>query len=325
VHHEIVRDADGAIMVDENPLLAKMSAVHEHNKMCCAILLGDGYDGERFANSPNQRKITHAPSLAITRPLSQEHMEILNKAKTHGAMFHATGGKHLNSDEAFICEAQRQRNQEIKDLQEEKERRQLLFTLQEDAKVIMEDKNVEQQGIKSLKNAELLPLISWKLQKKLGKSAMNKTKMMEAWEQMESPEEAKAWSFEEEKELVDLLEEKIALMDTQVGVEANQMVNAIANQMGSLGEAQIRVLEEAIRTRAEKEAALFIQEQQERREQRQNRPPVAEEATMESTAIGLGQTTAPESIPTEIDLTAETPPAANDTAATSPNAAAATS
>ena len=55
---------------------------------------------------------------------------------------------------------------------------------------------MEQQGIKSLKNAELLLLISWNLQKKVGKTATNKKKMVEAWEQIERPEEAKAWSYE---------------------------------------------------------------------------------------------------------------------------------
>jgi hypothetical protein len=313
VRHEIVRDEDGAIMVDENPMLAKMTAVHEHNKMCCAILLAEGYDGERFGNSPNQRKITVAPSLAITRPLSQEHMDILNKAKTHGQMFHATGGKHLNSDEAFICEAQRQRDKEIKVLKGEKENRQLLYTLQEEAKVILEDKNVEQQGIKGLKNAELLPLVSWKLQKKVGKTAMTKKKMVEAWEQIENPEEAKAWSYEEDKELVELEEEKISLIDTQVGVEANQMVHAIANQMASLGEAQIRILEEAMRSRAQNEAAKFLQQQQERREQRQNRS-VGDQATMENDASDVQ----PESILNGTGFNVDTPPgtAANNTATT---------
>ena len=178
----------------------------------------------------------------------------------------------------------------------------------------MVDKDVEQQGIKSLRTAELLPLVAWKLQKKVGKTAMNKKKMVEAWEQIEQPEEAKAWSFEEDKELVELEEEKIVLMDTQVGVEANQMVNAVANQIENYGEEQIRVLEEAIRVRAVKEAAKFIQEQEERREQRLNGSSVGEQATMESGASGGGQQ--PESILQGMDLNvAETPPnAANDTA-----------
>jgi hypothetical protein len=48
VRHEIVRDAQGVIDVDTDPKVARVLEFVAHNTLCCDLLLGEGFDGDRF-------------------------------------------------------------------------------------------------------------------------------------------------------------------------------------------------------------------------------------------------------------------------------------
>jgi NACalpha-BTF3-like transcription factor len=146
-----------------------------------------------------------------------------------------------------------------------------MFNLQAEAKKIITEKKVDEKGIDGLTLGHLKPMVLWKLQKKsLG--SMKKADMVKAWNDTVAPEEVQEWSAEKENELKDLLLEDIDIMDTQVGVEAAQMVNAVSNCVNDLSEEQVSKLEGAIRQRAILQAAKDRELRDSRRDQAPTTP-----------------------------------------------------
>ena len=134
-------DTNGINDVDANPKAERMLQIEQHNTTCCDILLGEGYDGDRLwkvflPNNIGGKK----PILSITKPLSEEHLDLLRKASTAGKHFHATGGMHLNSEAFFIAKAKETRDEEIKELRQEKRQVTIMFDLQTEAKKMMTEK-----------------------------------------------------------------------------------------------------------------------------------------------------------------------------------------
>lgn len=70
----------------EDKMNEVMKRIQEQNDQCTFFLTHDKYDGSFLECTHNKKKVT-APT------------EILTKARTHGALFHATGGGHISKVE----------------------------------------------------------------------------------------------------------------------------------------------------------------------------------------------------------------------------------
>jgi hypothetical protein len=71
--------------------------VQEHNTIACSALCLAGYNGFAMKMTIKPDKSTKV----ITVPHTQERIELLSEAKTHGQIFAATGGDHLTSNDIF--------------------------------------------------------------------------------------------------------------------------------------------------------------------------------------------------------------------------------
>ena len=103
---------------DSNSL---MIGLQQANSNAVALLSRRGYNASHFA--AKMKRVPKKTS-AVTEPHSKERILLLADAKTHGAMFVATHGDHLTSDDFFMsCEVNR-RKKEIAVLEIEKRRDQ---------------------------------------------------------------------------------------------------------------------------------------------------------------------------------------------------------
>ncbi len=81
----------------EDEMDEMMKKIQEQNDKCTFSLTHHGYDGSVLASKLNKQKVT-AP---VTRPNSSECIEVLARARTHGSLFHATGGGHITHNDFF--------------------------------------------------------------------------------------------------------------------------------------------------------------------------------------------------------------------------------
>ncbi len=85
---------------------ALVHLIVEHNVIACNALSLEGYDGDMM-------KVTLKPvnrTTVVTVPHSQERIDLLRQAKTHGSIFTATGGVHLTANDIFKGIVLKQRN-----------------------------------------------------------------------------------------------------------------------------------------------------------------------------------------------------------------------
>jgi hypothetical protein len=76
---------------------ALVHLIVEHNVIACNALSLEGHDGDMM-------KVTLKPvnrTTVVTVPHSQERIDLLSQAKTHGSIFAATGGVHLTANDIF--------------------------------------------------------------------------------------------------------------------------------------------------------------------------------------------------------------------------------
>jgi hypothetical protein len=105
--YDIVVHAEGVIDMDASPESAKLMALEEINRLCCDLLSARGMDGEKLRDEAP--KINSLAEAAVTVPHSRERKDLIQKAKSAGELFHATAGRHINSDKFFIANARKDR------------------------------------------------------------------------------------------------------------------------------------------------------------------------------------------------------------------------
>ena len=110
-----------------------MQEVQDANDLTVYQLTGMGYVGSKFKATLIPTKTTRP----ITQPHSQERIELLAAANTHGAKFTATGGSHLTTDDFFKSIEIPKRKKEIKELEKEKEDRLLRQTNEQEGRAVM--------------------------------------------------------------------------------------------------------------------------------------------------------------------------------------------
>ncbi len=104
-----------------------MHLLVEHNTIACNTLSLEGFNGDMM-------KVTLMPierTNIITAPHTQERIELLSQAKSHGNIFAATGGVHLTANDIFKsialkqCKLTHEKLAREKTLRERQERNQV--------------------------------------------------------------------------------------------------------------------------------------------------------------------------------------------------------
>ena len=124
-------------------------------------------------------KITLKPVMrpsVLTVPHSQERIELLSQAKTHGNIFAATGGVHLTANDIFKGIVLKQRKVEREKLAKEKTVRMRQEKVATNAMIIQAAKG---GGVTKLTGANLTILLTWYQHANVGK--MKKDEKLAAW------------------------------------------------------------------------------------------------------------------------------------------------
>ena len=228
VRHELSLNTD----VEKTSEQVHLINLEATNHFSCDVLTSLGYGGSHLR--------TNAPREAKRKPLTEAHSKervlLLQSAKTAGALFHATGGTHINSDDFFRSRAMKDRENEIKKLEALKKSIQT-ETKQSDAyiKIIREKGIPTRDNQKEFTKEELMALVRSKYGGKIPKDAKNKPALLEAY--LNGPRVVhQIWYARQEKELLRLKEELVTLNETKLAVQAKQNARAVRNNIALLDE-----------------------------------------------------------------------------------------
>jgi hypothetical protein len=225
---------------DEEEGIAMLLELERMNEFYCAILDANGFDGDLL----RMKAPTRNTFVAVTEPHSQARILAIQNAKTAGQMFHATAGRHLNSDEFFKARALTEREAKTKALVAKKKVLQGAMELEGKVTALLIEKGTpsEETG-KAFTLAELKILLKWKGVKP---TSSKKADLVHAIANNPSPPNAIAWSDEQEMELVALQAADIGIVDTALGVSTNQMARAVAQNLPNLDAATRELLLEKL-------------------------------------------------------------------------------
>ena len=138
----------------------------------------EGYNGDLM-------KVTLKPierTNVITAPHTQERIELLSNAKTHGNIFAATGGVHLTANDIFQGIALKQRKVLREKLVKEKTLRQRQEKTEGKALVILQTKG---EDMRTLTSADLTTLLTWHQHPKV--AGMKKDAKFVVWMEIKKP------------------------------------------------------------------------------------------------------------------------------------------
>jgi len=144
----------------------------EHNVIACNALAMEGYNGDVM-------KITLKPiecTTCVTLPHTQDRIELLSQAKSHGNIFAATGGVHLTSNDIFMGIVLKQRKILREKLAKEKTLHQRQERTESNALAIFEAAGGDATKIKG---SDLTILLSWHQHPKV--ADMKKEEKLSAW------------------------------------------------------------------------------------------------------------------------------------------------
>ena len=97
----------------EDKMQILMTEIQNANTIACDLLTVRGFDGSMLrAHLKKKQKIEKRAE--VTVPISQERLDALAKAATHGAHFAATGGQHFTSDDVIQAAEIPVRKEQIK-------------------------------------------------------------------------------------------------------------------------------------------------------------------------------------------------------------------
>jgi hypothetical protein len=154
-----------------------LKALQSQNILCVNWLNFHGYDGDVLKAEVKRRPQSVRASL--TQPNSKERVQALARAKTHGDIFHVTGGAHHTADDFFVSRELKERKESIAQLKKAKGKRQELEEREKAALALLE-KGTEND---KLKKPELELLLSWHGIAKAHQPKGNNAKM-EKWKEI---------------------------------------------------------------------------------------------------------------------------------------------
>ena len=156
----------------------------------------------------------------ITQPHTQERIELLAAAHTHGAKFTATGGSHLTTDDFFKSIEIPKRKKEIREMETDKENRILKAKIEEEAREVLA-LAIPLESPRVWHVPMLNKILLWhgnaaKDLSKMGKEA--KFALVRGIiENNTAPPAYEKWAPADEERLLDLKKMKIEMGDTAVG------------------------------------------------------------------------------------------------------------
>ena len=225
----------------------RLHNLEEMNRFYCDILHVNGYGGMLLRKCAPKRKTY----VAVTQPRSFERINAIKEAKTAGQVFFATGGRHLNSDEFFQARALAKREDELKVVQDSKDKRMVLQETEAAAKALLASKGIDLSAATALSFTvpEIKILLKWKGLK--FSSSTRKAEMIETYTTGGPPPlAAQLWTLEEEQRLVNLQSKDVAMIDTTLGVKATQMANAVKHNLSQIDEESKAMLLAALQNEA---------------------------------------------------------------------------
>jgi hypothetical protein len=155
-----------------------------------------------------------------TEKHSKERILLLAKANTHGKKFYATGGSHVWSDDFFKAEAVRCRDDRVKELEDEKKKRQQQTATEVKALAILDAKAscFEENDYKGVPVPELIALLAWY---NIPKEKMKKSQMVAKWKEIRlnhvPPPTFEKWGDSDEEELIQLKTTEEDISKTALG------------------------------------------------------------------------------------------------------------
>jgi len=196
------------------------------------FLVSNGYTREQLKACVPVRKTTPA----ITVPNTKERVKAIQKAKTSGQMFFATGGQHLNAEDFFRAKALASRHAEAASLEKVKLERLDKIKTDKEAKSLLEEKALDLtlENEKRFVMPEIKLLCKWKNCKL--PAVKNKEHLVAAHLKMPRPPTPEPWTPEDDARLAALKAEDVDLKDTALGVAAKQMAAAVSQNTEKLDE-----------------------------------------------------------------------------------------
>ncbi len=179
-----------------------------------------GYNGSLLKTKIVQRRQNER----LTEPQSQERIDSLAQASTHGAKFLATGGSHLMADDFFIAHRKNEAKKEAVELSKVKKRKVHAMKIHQMAMDIMQKRSnkIELLQFNRLTLLEIETLLrwhdSWSGTISKASKAQKSQKLVEIFHSSQSRPSAEEWTAEEEETLQKLQDtNSIQLSDTAVG------------------------------------------------------------------------------------------------------------
>ena len=195
---------------DEQQAMALL--IQEHNAMACAALSLAGYNGDIF-----KLELKPAASTSVvTVAHSQDRIELLSQAKSHGNIYAATGGDHLTSNDMFKSIALKQRRVMREKLIKDKKVRERL----ERTELIALDIVKRRGGDPSkLTAGDLTALLTWHRVPKVGE--LNKEQKLAKWgrimNSLKPPPSYEKWTHEDEVKLEEAQSDVVEMAHTALG------------------------------------------------------------------------------------------------------------
>ena len=273
VKHEIVTCEDGTIDVDADPLSAKLLEIEDLNSRSTALLDLHGFDGKALKISA-PRLDKSKTMIRVTAPQSRQRQDLLAKASTAGSRFYATGGEMLNSDDFFIAEERKARQEEAKRMSDKKEEVLALNAQESEAKTVIEKLQAKKgkdaytdDGAKALDVASLKILYKWK-HGKAPKACLNKAHLLAVWNGKKTVPNAntKVWVEEDEVQLDRLNNEVIEMCHTEVGRQTGKVLDDAIAVLSKCSREQLSRLQGAISREPIQELQVVLPSQESQEE-----------------------------------------------------------
>jgi hypothetical protein len=196
-----------------------VNSVQEANEYAIYALTEAGYDGSALQAlitiKAAERRMT-----PITEWMSQEQIELLARANTHGKKFFATGGSHVCLDNFFKAQALLAREEETAEKTKLKKSLQQKFELCEKGMAILVEKAecFELNNYRNVSTKELDVLLNWYGAEK---KATKKAEKVAQWRKIcvanTEPPMVDVWMVEDKEQLVRLSNKQIDISETFLG------------------------------------------------------------------------------------------------------------
>ena len=206
-----VRREQGDVTEEEDPMQLAMKEMQQANDNATNLLILRGYQGNLLQAKLKQ----HKERAALTVPLSNERQLALANAKSHGAVFAATGGTHFTCDDMFLAAEIEPTKKAIKELEKEKKRWEVLKLNQEKALAVL----ALGKPIANLRVSELEILLKWHDNDNW--KGGNKEEKCIKWQAIvnsgAAPADIVEWTEEHNNRLQTLKSKKLTIKDTALG------------------------------------------------------------------------------------------------------------